>query len=198
MKLDEDYEFHNSGVKKFKEISDSVVNEEKLMRVKNEELNKKRSELENKDKELKFKSEEIKKLSEECEIKEKELESVRIEVSEEKKIIEEKVKLIREELDKAAEQVNSISNNDIATLKSTVLIPKHFPKVEPVLKSFIALCTNQLINDSNEIKKQFSTSTLIKSYIQSDTDINPNIIVESRNLLSTVKPDDIKRLSSTV
>jgi len=194
----DDFEFHESGVKKFKEISDSVVQEEKLMRVKNEELTKKRIELENKEKELKEKSEEINKLTEKCESKEKELESVRIEVSEEKKIIEEKVKIIKEELDKAAEQVNSISNNDIATLKSTVLIPKHFPKVEPVLKSFIALCTNKILSDSNEIKKQFSTSTLIKSYIEADININDNIIIESRNLLSSVKADEIKRLSSTV
>jgi len=67
-----------------------------------------------------------------------------------------------------------------------------------VLKSFIALCTNVVLDDANEVKKQFSNSTLIKNYIQSEKTINAAIIKESQQMLDNVKPDDVKRLSSTV
>mmetsp|Transcript_70734 Transcript_70734/g.152382 ORF Transcript_70734/g.152382 Transcript_70734/m.152382 type:complete len:134 (+) Transcript_70734:465-866(+) len=133
------------------------------MKIKDVELKNNIEILEKKEQELKEKQEKISVLTEDCERKESELESVRNEVSVEKKIVEEKVLEIKKELDEASEKVNNISNNDIATLKSTVLIPKHFPKVEPVLKSFIALCTNTVLTEQADIKKQFSQSSLIKA-----------------------------------
>jgi len=162
-KMEYDYKFHSNGLERFKVISDSISKQEVILKKNESESLIKKQDLNHKEQELQKSQTEIEILKKACEAEANKFADLRDEVNKEKQLIEEKVTNIKKELDAAAEKVNSINSNDIATLKSTVLIPKHYPKVEPILVSFIAVCTDTILTAEAEIKKQFSSAPNIKN-----------------------------------
>lgn len=123
--MESDYKFHSNGLQRFKIISDSVSQQEVILKKNEAESLTKKQDLNNKEQELQKSQTEIEILKKTCEEEANKFSDLREEVNKEKQLIEEKVANIKKELDAAAEKVNSINSNDIATLKSTVLIPKH-------------------------------------------------------------------------